>query len=414
MTRHAFAFTGVFLLAGGLFVSVLHAEGDCRVCRGTGKVKDPYHRPPVDFEIKHSAWLRQKGLGLGWVPCPKCEDAEATAAFEAWRKTLGTWVRERRKDVDRVLFEGEPGFRRLAESGAIRHTESAHFRLISTAPSLPVLTCEVPEDLFPGLPSRSRQKRTFSPEQYDWILLKRAEEALEDYREIFLDRGPFKSAATAMIEDPCKPAEGKYDVFLWNNAKEHLVCARKFFGTANELGTYKHGNRMSSPVGTTPETRNDEQLHRYLTHILHHLFLEAYGGCIGFDMPAWVPEGFTHYMEYRRFGDFKITCYFERRGPVSIPSRLKPYVFKLVAGKQDLPAASLIKRNYNAMDRDVHCQIWSLMHFLIEKQPREKFIRFIRLLKRTKDQLKAFKEAYGYSLIAVDEPWRAFVLREYR
>lgn len=402
---------GTLVAAAGLLAP---AAAACNACRDTGKATDPRHRPPTEFQAMHSSWLGEKGLGLGWYPCPRCEDEQATRKFEAWRQKLESWVIARRQDVDMALFGDEPGLTRLAGSGIIRHAESENFRLITTAPPQAVMTCDVPEGLFPGLPSKSRQKRNFTPEQYDLILLKRAEDELAVFQEIFLQQGPFRSTATSAIEDPCKPADGKYDIFLWDDVAQHLVCARKFFGTANELGTYKHGNRMSSPVGTTPETRNDEQIHRYLTHILHHLFLEAYGGCIGFDMPAWVPESFAHYTEWKRFGDFKISCYFERKGPVSIPGRLEPYVLKLVASRQDVPAASLVKKNYNTMEREDHVQIWSLMHFLIDGQPREKFIQFIRLLKQTRDQLKAFKEAYGYSLIAVDEPWREFVMREYR
>jgi hypothetical protein len=316
--------------------------------------------------------------------------------------------------VDVALFDGEPGASKWASSGAIRHAETENFRLIATAPPQGVCLCDVPEGLFKGLPTKDQIKRIFPPEHWDWILLKRCEEAFKAYKEVFRNEGRFVSAATKAVEDPCKIAEGKYDVFLWGEVPTHLVCGRKFFGVSLEMGTYKHGIRMTVVVGNEPSTRDDNSLHRYLLHMVNHLFIEAYEICIGFDMPAWVPEGFAHYMEFKRFGDFKISCMFERNTGVSIPGRLREFTLKLVGGGKLLPAASIIQMNYNTMDSASHVEMWSFFHYLVEGTDRTNFIKFIQALKRTKNQIDAFKEAYGWSLIGLDEPWMEWVKKNYR
>ncbi|MHC4599482.1 MAG: hypothetical protein ACYS47_10795 [Planctomycetota bacterium] len=393
----------------------IRAEEECRSCKGKGETACRLHRPPTAFQFKHSLWFEYECcLGTGKRPCKKCEPEAIVRAFMDRRRALAEWVQERRANVDVCLFASDSSLSGLAHSATIRHAESENFRLISTSPSLPVRPCDVPEGLFPGLPSKKTQKRNFHPEHYDWICLKRCEDAFKDYKAVFLNRGHFPSAATNYHGDVFKAAEGKYDVFLWDRAGPHLVCGRVFFGMAEALGHYKHGVRMTAVVGKENYTKNDAMLHRYLTHVLHHLFIEAYEIVIGFEMPSWVPEGFAHYMEWKKFGNFRITCYFERPGPVSIPAKVKDAVLKLVLSGKALPASSVIKLGYNTMDAKAHLQIWSFFPFLIEGTPRETFIRFIQGLKRSRDQLQAFKEAYGYSLIMIDEPWKKFVLKNYR
>jgi len=405
----------VLAFSAGFLPSPALAQKGCKTCGGTGEVTCRTHRPPVSFDFKHSLWLSYECcLGTGKKVCPKCKADEAVARFEKRRMMLMAWVEERRTNVDACLFSDEAGLSGIVSSGAIRHAESGNFRLVSTARPVPIRLCDVPGGLFADLPSKSPKKQVFSPEHFDWILLKRCEDAFVDFKTVFKNQGSFASAATNYHKDLFKAAEGKYDVFLWDKVAHHMVCGRKFFGSADDMGVYKHATRLTTTLGKQNYTRNDEMLHRYLTHMLHHLFLEAYKLNIGYDIPAWVPEGFAHYMEWKKFGNFKITCYFERSAPVSIPSRVKNYVLKLAASKKGLPASSLIQLNYNTMDTAAHAQIWSLFHFLIEGRDRDKFILFIQKLKHTRDQMKAFKEAYGYSILQVDEPWREFVLKTYR
>ena len=153
---------------------------------------------------------------------------------------------------------------------------------------------------------------------------------------------------------------------------------------------------------------------RYLTHILHHLFLEAWDIEIGYELPSWIPEGFAHYMEYKRFGDFLVTCYFERNTPVKIPAKLNVYIQKLLASRSHPSAATIIQQKYNQMDAAAHVVMFSFFHYLVEGQPRERFIAFIRGVKRQRDQLASFKAAYGFSLIQLDEAWRTWALATYR
>jgi len=387
----------------------------CSVCKDKGRVPCRLHKAPTAFSMRHSSWLMQTCcLGQGWRPCPKCRPQAAVEAFEAFRKGLEEWLVSRRKDVDILLFSDEPAAARHLTNAPIRHAESENIRLVSNAPSLPLRVCDVPEGLFTGLPGKSPRKINLGADKYDWVILKRCEEAFAAFKEVFKNQGRFASAATNYYKDVFRAAPGKYDVFLWKHIEPHKVCARKFFGAANDLGVYKHGTRLTTAIGNHRFTRNDEAVHRYLTHMVHHLFLEAYEHEIGYDFPAWIPEGFAHYMEFRKFGNFQITCFFEKPQPVSIPKKWKGYILKMVASRQAWPVASLIKMNYNTMDTKAHLQMFSLFHYLVEEAPREKFILFIQEVKRSRDQMASFKKAYGYSLIQLDEPWERFVRTRYR
>ncbi len=388
----------------------------CNACKDAKEIPCKAHRPPTAFKFLHSLWLDYKCcLGTGRKPCPKCSaEGEKADEYEKFRKRLEEWVVARRTDFDLVLFGDEPKLASELDANPVRHCESDNFRFSGNFRPLPVSHCDVPEGLFPDLPDKKVLKKQFSAEHYDWILLKRAEDAFKAFKAVFQDQGRFRSASTNYYKDIFKAAEGKYDVFLWHRGDHHQVCGRKFFGVAHEMGVYKHGARITAVVGGNEYTGTDENLDRYLTHMLNHLFVEAYDFEIGYDFPAWIPEGFAHYMEWKKFGDFKITCFFEKTDPVSIPSKASAYVLTLVTSNQHLPAASVIKMNYNSMDQKAHCEMWSFMHYLIEGAPRENFIKFMRELKRTRDQMASFKTAYGYSIIQMDEPWKEFVLKNYK
>lgn len=386
----------------------------CSACKDTGRIPCRKHEPPTAFRFLHSVWLDHPCLGLGWRPCPKCGLEAAAEAFEARRRELEAWARERRTNVDELLFSDEPRAARHLASAPLRHLESEHLRLCSNAPPLPLRSCDVPEGLFAHLPVQSPRKIQLGAEHYDWVVLKRLEDDCAAFRTVFQNQGRFASAASNYHKHVFVAAPGKYDVFLWNHADPHKVCARKFFGAANDLGVYKHGARITTPLGNHRFTRDDEAVHRYLTHMMNHLLLEAYEYEIGYDFPAWIPEGFAHYMEYRKFGDFQITCFFEKPRPVTIPRKWRSYLLKMVATGDTHPVATLIKMSYNRMDAKAHLQMFSLFHYLVEEAPREKFIRFIAEVKRTRDQMAAFKTAYGYSLLQLDEPWETFVRARYR
>jgi hypothetical protein len=399
----------LLLLLGG-------AEGlwACNACKERGTLPCRLHRPPTEFKLLHSHWLEYTCChGLGFRPCPKCKPAPPREALEKQRSKLEAWVRARRTDVEAVLFGDRSSLMAHLVGAPVRHAESENFRLVANIRPLPVKCFHVPEGLFKGLPSRSPQKKKFSPEHYDWINLKRSEDVLRKFKEIFKNQGSFRSAATNYYKDIFKAAEGKYDVFLWNRVDLHRTCARKFFGAEDELGVYKHGARLTTAVGVDEYTRNDESIYRYLVHMVSHLCIEAYDHEIGYDFPSWIPEGFSHYMESLFFGDFKITCYWELKTPIRIPKKVREKVLALVATGTYHPAATLIKMAYNTMDQKAHIQIWSLFHYLVEATPREKFIKFLRELKRTRNQLEAFKTAYGYSLILIDDPWMEFVRKNY-
>ncbi len=168
------------------------------------------------------------------------------------------------------------------------------------------------------------------------------------------------------------------------------------------------------------KVKHEQHMHNALRHNLAINFLDGYMMYL-FDLPAWLREGYAHYM--RRLNHKGYSFYDAGEGASAIEKDLEewaPAVRKLVKKGEAADFAKLARLNdYVDLDFDMHLVVWSKMDFLITTD-KAKFGQFITALKSQETgagmadaQRKAFKEVYGWTMRQADEAWKTWVLETY-
>lgn len=168
------------------------------------------------------------------------------------------------------------------------------------------------------------------------------------------------------------------------------------------------------------KVRHEQHMHNALRHNLAINFLDGYMLYL-FDLPAWLREGYAHYM--RRLNHKGYSFYDAGEGAAAIDKDLEewaPAVRKLVKKDDAAGFATLARLNdYVDLDFESHLVVWSKIDFLITTD-KEKFGKFVTMLKVQESgagmadaQRKAFKEVYGWTMRQADEKWKTWVLETY-
>lgn len=168
------------------------------------------------------------------------------------------------------------------------------------------------------------------------------------------------------------------------------------------------------------EVRHDQHLHNALRHNISINFLDGYMLYL-FDLPAWLREGYAHYM--RRLNHPGYSFYDAGEGASMIEQDMEnwaPAVRKLVKKDEAADFATLARLNdYVDLDFEKHLVVWSKMDFLIQTD-KAKFGQFITKLKSQESgagmadaQRKAFKEIYGWTMRQADQEWKTWVMANY-
>jgi hypothetical protein len=166
--------------------------------------------------------------------------------------------------------------------------------------------------------------------------------------------------------------------------------------------------------------RHDQHMHNALRHNMAINFLDAYMLYL-FDLPAWVREGYAHYM--RRLNRKGYSFFDSGEGAAAIENNAEewaPLVRKLVKKDKAADFALLSRLNdYVDLDFNAHLVVWSKVDFLINIEP-GKFGQFITQIKTQTSgagmataQRKAFKDVYGWTMHQAEETWKAWVLENY-
>jgi hypothetical protein len=168
------------------------------------------------------------------------------------------------------------------------------------------------------------------------------------------------------------------------------------------------------------KVRHEQHMHNALRHNLAINFLDGYMLYL-FDLPAWLREGYAHYM--RRLNNKGYSFYDAGEGASAIEKDLEewaPAVRKLVKRNEAADFATLARLNdYVDLDFPRHLVVWSKIDFLITKD-KAKFGQFITKLKTQEtgagmadSQRKAFKEIYGWTMRQAEEEWKTWVMATY-
>lgn len=166
--------------------------------------------------------------------------------------------------------------------------------------------------------------------------------------------------------------------------------------------------------------RHDQHVHNALRHNLAINFLDGYMLYL-FDMPAWIREGYAHYM--RRLNNHGYNFFDSGEGAAAIErddEDWAPEVRKLVKKDEAVDFARLARINdYVDLAFEDHLVVWSKIDFLIQTD-KEKFGKFILQIKTQGTgaaiadvQRDAFRDLYGWTMRQAEEAWKAWVLENY-
>jgi len=210
--------------------------------------------------------------------------------------------------------------------------------------------------------------------------------------------------------------KGKYELYLFRNKKNYDVFCDRFTGRAHTFAqewTNREDDSLAIICYFGAETYSIRDFWNQVVHSWSHTLLQGYRH-FSFKLPAWLHEGFGHTFERKEYDGFNSFCYDEGgRAQFWEGKKWKQRLKKMVAsGKVSPFPAYYQKIEVGELLPEEHGQCWSLVSWLIETDPK-KFRAFVNLIKARKTQDEALQQVYGWSVLQLDEAWRAYVLKTY-
>jgi hypothetical protein len=168
------------------------------------------------------------------------------------------------------------------------------------------------------------------------------------------------------------------------------------------------------------QMKHDRHVHNALLHNVGINMLDAYM-CYLVEAPFWLRMGLGHWLTQRNSTEYNFYDLDEGAAEMSADEMNYPVaVRKLVAAGEAPSFLDLAKiSSFGEMGLADHMVSWSKVHFLRETQP-EGFARFLLAIKFNPSnsanldvQRDALQGAFGWSFLAAEEAWRAWVLATY-
>ncbi len=362
----------------------------CKLCKNTGKVPCKIHAEHPDTALCSFRLEFPCGcLGLGWKPCEKGRDIhpEATAAaekeFEAERAKLEAWLQGRRQIYDLLIFGKD------WKKEHCQHFETKHFRLVFTLPGEKIFKIKV------------------SPHQRLHLYALRCEETFSMFAKL-MD-----------IPESYQPTTyGKWQVLLWGKVEQELKASHKMVGnTQYPLATGNARLLTICPFSTldgNPVQENDEWLHHHVVHNIVHLFFEEWGGWVDGCFPMWFYEGTAHWVEYYLFNRVLAHCTDEAGEIIGArPNKWERLVYKMIKDGKDTPLPELTFVKMQDLDFRMRLKGWSLVDWMYRVKGPDKIREFVKVLKKSKNEAKAWRDVFGIRIDEVDELWRKWALERF-
>jgi hypothetical protein len=330
----------------------------------TPQEKDALERGLVKYEGK-------------WMTPDEAKAAQGLVRYK------GGWIKkeelEQRKDLDR--------FKAIAKCD-LNLVETEHFRLFSVYPDAETrkvaAACERTYEDFLRDFGISRETTLFAKAKCRIFLFKKALAF-----EKFLDWYAKEIEGDASRIDLIRQNRGTYYIY-----PEPYVAGYQFPDPFQQL--------MARTVHKT-------------SHILINAWL--YNGEY---MPWWITEGLGEAAEISVLGRCDTFCitvrgYNDRGGAAEKwqnSEDWKPKLRSAVMGMRDPSLVRMKRKTLNELSHSDLAKAWSVMSWFIEHR-RERFVEFVRNLKKGLSQDDAFKRAFGKSWEAVDKEWREYVRNNY-
>ncbi len=242
---------------------------------------------------------------------------------------------------------------------------------------------------------------------------------------------PWDMSGKYMGEGPYLGQKGKYEVLVVPNEASHVAFLKDHFGIPNKK-TQRYNaierDTLILVIHTQQEgLRVDEALHGHLAFNLTQNMLDGYKH-YSYNLPIWIREGVSHYME-RRINP-KFNSFDGSEGAVGEETRKEdwqPPTLKLVrSGKAPRMAALVAMKDFADLTLDRHFTCWSMVDFIQEACPGF-FAKLMDGLKGITDaqglsdgssleevHRSLFKNELGMSYAQFDAAWAVWVEANYR
>ncbi len=348
--------------------------GKCPVCGGTGKVPDPDCPKPSPYRWCTYTFKKYKSHGFGFLVCPACHGAQAE--WDELMKEYKAWLEKRRERIDKMVFGDD------WEEHHIEHVEGRHFVVSGT--------------IRPGIVYLGKKRVKMSAMDRAHLFLDRAEDLFENH---FLPLLGLKEYTP----------EKKWEITMWSRTDELLTAGSRLVGITQDcISTFQ------ARLITVPDRGGDKSLYQAIVFNLGLLMVEEYKGFVEGGLPDWFWEGFAHYLEYEIFDNVANNCNDEALGTSGLTGRhLRKRVKTLVKRKRYPKITDFGELNVSRLGAMERLVAWSLIDWIKNAYGPKKLELFIRIVKRTKSQAQAFRDAIGVKYTDVMDEWAAWVKENY-
>ena len=359
-----------------LFISAFSVSAEvkkCERCNGTGKIASKQCPTPIPYICTYS-YNEFKCHGWGWLVCPKCKGAQKEWAER--EKEYREWLAKRREKIDRMVFFED------WEKYKIGHVEGEHFIICGTTKASVVYINNKPVKM-------NERERSH-------LFLRRAEKM---YKEQFLPMMGLKAY---------EPEE-KWEMTFWRTTKEVLQASNRLIGI-----TQAGVSTAQARLITVEDTMDDKKCYQAVMFNLALLLVEEYEGFVDDALPDWFWEAFAHYVEFDIFGNVKNNCNDEALGTEGLKGKGFRRKLKQMVKKKKVPNIEQWGGlNVSRLSPDARMVGWSLIDWIIKDFGPKKLALFVRIVKRTKSQAIAFRDALGVKFTDVMSEWSKWVLKNY-
>ncbi len=378
MRRFVLTLLPVLMIACTLVFPIYAEEGGekppkCSQCGGTGKISDSKCPDKSPYKCSYTN-DEFPSRGFGFLVCPNCKGAQSE--WDILAADYDKWIEARRERIDKWVFGKD------AAKYKVGHSESEHFVVCGT--------------LKDGNDWDGRKSAKMSARQRAHNYLRICEEI---YKEHFLK---------LLGLDDYHPQE-KWELTIWGGGGEIEKASNRLVGNTQTCISTFQGKLLTIP---------DSSGRGHTQAIIFNLFclvIQEYEGCEWKALPDWFWEGYAHYVENAAFGSVENNMADEAAGAggglggSNFDKRLK-VMFKSGRYPNIVDFGDL---NVSKLGFRERLMAWGLIDWIHKAYGPKKLELFVRILKRTKSQAMAFKDAIGVPFHEVSAEYCKWALENY-
>ncbi|MEN8152268.1 MAG: hypothetical protein ABFS86_20790, partial [Planctomycetota bacterium] len=310
--------------------------------------------------------------------CPYCG-----ASGHEW-DTEGLEVVKRQLEVERRIF---------GKRAKLIILRTPHFYVVSDVRSLKIRT-------------KSGGPRVMGAHEIAHVFAQRAEVAYMDFVRHFGDR--------VLLQQPMAVF-----VVAKNRTQEDIQAT--YFGGARTNIIYGGGSKSISGgfpgngfAVSLQKSRDDHGLHLQVRHSIAHILMSCWIKVNGQEryLPKWVHVGVAHWLARlpRPFREMATFCGNESTPISNNGKKWHVRLLKIAGSAKSRPIQRLFEINTTgSLDLDDHVRAWSYFKVFLEED-RERFVKFISLLRDGKDHRNSLKDSFGCTPEEWDRRWKQRIL----